>query len=369
MIIKLLLQAIYSGSPLPDDPDFYKKAMEDVQFSSIAPQTFFLLKKQKRLKKTPGFFQAALKKESEQALYQNLLLKKQLDQLLEHFESIGIDVIPLKGSRFAEKYFGHLGARRTGDIDVLVKPMQMEQVVQCISTLGFSPGKEYAPEHFHKVFSKTLPGSPLGVTVEIHWHILRAGTSNLDIGTFWEQARAIEPFHHIKELSPLHTFYMICLHGWNHDMNGWRYFIDIVQLIHELKDQIDYDSFLKLAAEQKTLNRVARTLSIVYHEFPHLEAILPLPQKKDSTFWWNIDHMDLQEQQSESAFRFVTRLNQLMDYDTNKQRLVAAGRMILPDPLYLMPELGEKGKHMPVFIKYMLLYGKRIQRLFKVTHK
>ncbi|WKB35512.1 hypothetical protein QS257_18650 [Terrilactibacillus sp. S3-3] len=84
MVIKLL-QAIYDPeTPLPTtDPEFYKGALEDIQFFGIASQVYYLLKEQNNLDKTPDFFQEALKKEYEEALFNSLLIKSETVKILD----------------------------------------------------------------------------------------------------------------------------------------------------------------------------------------------------------------------------------------------------------------------------------------------
>ena len=55
------------------------------------------------------------------ALYQNIFIKSQTEQLLQLFEERKIDVIPLKGTMFCGKVLSIiLEHRPTSDIDLLV---------------------------------------------------------------------------------------------------------------------------------------------------------------------------------------------------------------------------------------------------------
>ena len=70
-----------------------------------------LFSQQGKLEHTPTYFQQTLNEKYQMALYQNIFIKSQTEQLLQLFEECKIDVIPLKGTMFAEKYFHHLGAQ------------------------------------------------------------------------------------------------------------------------------------------------------------------------------------------------------------------------------------------------------------------
>lgn len=281
-----LIQSLYDGrTSLPKDPDFYTRILEDENFLAILPQVYYLLKQQGRLIQTPPFFRGQLKEKSSETLFKNIFIKNQMAYLLQGFEELGIDVMPLKGALFAEKTFGHLGARATSDIDLLVRLPHLEEAIDCVKSLGFTVEHEWIPSHFHCSFSKPLPDSQIPLTVEIHWDLLKKDTANFDINEFWNQAAPIGSALHIKELSNYHTFYMICLHGWRHNLQSPKYFLDIIQMIDLLHDELDYQALLYDAEAHKTLKRIVRTLSIVYRQYPFLDQTKPFPNKRSTLYW------------------------------------------------------------------------------------
>ena len=94
--------------------------------------------------------------------------------------------------------------------------------------------------------------SNIPLTVELHWNIVKENTANFQIEEMWNDSSTIEGYQHVRELSDLHTFYMICLHGWRHNLDSLKYFIDIIQLIIHLGDKIDYDELEKMTARHQT---------------------------------------------------------------------------------------------------------------------
>lgn len=287
MIISLI-QALYDPRiPIPQDPKIYETIIEDIEFFSISSQIYFLLKQQGKMGDTPTFFQDRLKRSYDESLYLNLFIRNQTEQIYRRFEAEGIPLIPLKGTNFAEKYFGYIGARGTSDIDLLVRREDVEAAIECVKSMGYAIEQERIPGHFHLSFSKSLPLSTVPLTVELHWDLLVEGTSDLNIEEFWNQALPLNPFRYVRELSDYHTFYMICLHGWRHNMSSLKYFIDIIQMIHIVKNKFHYAFLLKNAASHGTLKRISRTLAIVYHYFPHLELIKELPLPKNTRLWWD----------------------------------------------------------------------------------
>ncbi|KRE97064.1 hypothetical protein ASG89_29840 [Paenibacillus sp. Soil766] len=281
-----LIKALYDPqAALPGETKLYENALEEIKRFSIGSQLYALIHQQGKWAQFPTFFQERLKQLCDETRCLNFFIKNQQDQILRQFEASRISVIPLKGVRFAEKYFGHFGARATSDIDVLIQKSDLDTAIDCLKSLGFVIEEMRSPSHFHWSFSKRLPSSPIPLTVELHWNVLVEQTSNINMREFWEHATPFASYQYVKELSVYHTFYMICLHGWSHYMDSPKYYMDIMQLIHRHHKAINFDVLFKDAASHQTLKRLHRTLIKVYVHFPHLGDFkeLPVSYKKASS--------------------------------------------------------------------------------------
>ncbi|NWQ39138.1 nucleotidyltransferase family protein [Bacillus sp. EB106-08-02-XG196] len=353
------VSALYKTQvPLPIDDYYFHKVLREIKHDGIESQVYYLLKQQGILDQTPTFFQAYLKENYDTCLFQNLFIKNQTNMLLRRFEEQGIDVIPLKGVYFAEKYFGHIGARATSDIDLLVRFQDLNQSIESVKALGFSVEEEPISGHFHYSFSKKLPNSPIPLVVELHWGLVKEDTSRFNINNIWRDSKAIGQYSHIRELSHLHCFYMICLHGWRHNLDSMKYFIDIIQMIHQYSDELDYEELFKMAESHQTLKRVTRTLSIVYEQFPHLNHVAKLPFKR-KTFWKHRKVKGLKQYMDFFDYQFFS-------YDTVKHSLIEIRHWILPSKFDLSCELGEIPQGSSISKMYISLYKKRISGLVKV---
>ena len=122
---------------MPKDTSMYEKWLLDEDILAIGPQIYSLLQQQGRLDEVPAFFQEKLKKRFQESFYQNLFIKNQTMEILRTFDERGIEVIPLKGVTFSENYFGHLGARPTSDIDLLINKYDLHRAIECVQKLGF----------------------------------------------------------------------------------------------------------------------------------------------------------------------------------------------------------------------------------------
>lgn len=353
------VSAMYESQvPQPLDDYFFHKVLKDIEHDGIQSQVYFLLNQQGMLTQTPTFFQAYLKEYYDKGLFQNLFIKNQTDILLRRFEEQEIDVIPLKGVYFAEKYFGHIGARATSDIDLLVRFQDLHQAIDSVKALGFSVEEEPIPGHFHCSYSKRLPHSPMPLVVELHWSLVKEETSKFDINEIWSESKTVGQYSYIRELSHFHCFYMICLHGWRHNLDSLKYFIDIIQMIHQYSDELDYQNLFKVAETHQTLKRLTRTLSIVYEQFPHLNNIARLPFKRKTL--WRYNNVKCLKQYLD----FIDY--QFFSYDSVKHSMIEIRHWIWPSIFELSNELGEIQQRSSIIKMYISLYKKRISGLVKV---
>ncbi|WP_226645604.1 nucleotidyltransferase family protein [Mesobacillus subterraneus] len=323
-----LVSALYINEmELPSDEVYYEELLRNQDIESIAPQVYHLLKSQGKFDQVSDFFLQYLKEQYFQTMQLNLFVKHETTQLLDAFQERNMEVIPLKGVGFAEAYFGSLGARKTSDIDLLVKGYDIDVAVELVKQLGFIVEEERIPGHFHCSYSKQLPGSEIPLVVELHWDLLKESTARFNIEEFWQAAKPSGQYSVVKELSNLHVFYMIVLHGWRHNLDSLKYHLDIIQLIQFLKDDVDFRLLINMAEKHQTKKRIIRTLSSVYQEFPFLDDIKPFPYKSDRKY------LELSQKKNGSSFykKYTDYINyQYFSYDTPSHTLKEILATILP---------------------------------------
>lgn len=364
-LINQLIKVLYDRScSLTEDARFYEQAIEEIEASAISSQIYYLLKEQSRLVETPLFFQERLKNKYNEVLHLNLFIKNQTDQILQRFETLQMMVIPLKGVYFAEKYFGHIGARGTSDIDLLVRKEDVERAVYCVKSLGFQIEQEPIPSHFHLNFSKRIPGSVIPLTVEIHWNIVKETTSNFKIEPFWNDAKRFKQYDYVMALSDYHTFYMICLHGWRHNLESPKYFMDILQLIYVLKDSFNYDLLFKEAAADKTRKRLVRTLSIVYESYPLLDKMKEIPIKRKRKLQNNNDRF--YKKRISEYMDFIDY--QFLSYDILQHSLREIYNWLMPGKTEILTQINIVDKKHAYLMNFLYLYKTRFIKALKAFH-
>ncbi|RXZ81468.1 hypothetical protein EBB07_14150 [Paenibacillaceae bacterium] len=278
-----LLQSIYDPAlALPEDEHFYRLALDDINLFSVHSQFYHALHKSGKLGGTPEFFSGHLKRNYEATMYQNLVFRHTEYKVLQKFEEKQIFAIPLKGTRFAERYFGHFAARGTSDIDLLVKPEQLQEAIAAVKGMGFKLDKMI---HNHAVLYRLIEGTHHPLMVELHWTLDKKYCSELKDKPFWEESRPLEAYRYIRELSTQHTFYFIILHSMRHRMESIRFVMDISQILFNAGDEIDFPRLLQQAEGDCTLRRIQIALSIVYNQLPVLQHIKPLPFSPAPAVW------------------------------------------------------------------------------------
>lgn len=277
MIIPFLQALYHLPMRFPQTDEEYQRIMEDIELFVIPSQVHHLLKATGRWEETPSWFQAKLNERTTHATYHNLFMKHKEEELLRLFEQHKSRVIPLKGIQFAQRFFGHFSSRVTSDIDLFVPAAELQQAIALIEVLGYQ--FEIIKDHHARLQKQD------GLMVELHWTLDKLQWSELSTEPFWQNAEKLGDFQYVKQLSTLHTFYFMCLHGARHQMDSIRYVIDLAHLLYTCSDEIDYHALMAQAVRDKTSRRVQAVISIVYGLFPHLHDIHPLPFETIDTHW------------------------------------------------------------------------------------
>jgi len=355
MIKKLITELYKESSSIQIDysVDEYKVLEEDLSYFKLGPYVYSVLKQKRYLDNIPTRFKDSLTIQYQNQLIQNLLIKNQTELVLSTLEEKNIFVIPLKGPLFSDKYFDDFAARASSDIDILVREEQVDETIACIKSLGFKTEEITEEGHFHKTFSKPLPGSSIPLLIEIHWNLLKENTSNLSMDEIWNHAIPITTnYQFVKELSTFYTFYFIILHAWRHNLDSMKHFLDIIQMIHKHANDLDYELLFKTARKHRTLKRVKRTLSIVYQQFPHINHILELPFSKRYASKWQYEVIHGGKVDKRKMYLdFIDY--QFNSYDSIYHRNIALFEWLLPSKFGLEAELQHDR------LNYLQLYKQR----------
>ncbi len=99
-------------------------------------------------------------------------LLEEATSTLSLLETAGIEGLVLKGPAVVERYYGDPTLRPYGDVDVLVRPGELERALSCLEAAGYvlaDRNWEFLVEDLRGQLHLT---SPRGSVLELHWHLV-----------------------------------------------------------------------------------------------------------------------------------------------------------------------------------------------------
>jgi hypothetical protein len=152
----------------------------------------------------PADVLAALRARFDANAVRNMVLARDLAELLQRLSEHGVDAMPIKGPALAISAYGDLALREFGDLDIVVR------------TADFDRARALLASDHHLALAS--PGNR--ITVELHWSLdnLRPG-NRLDGDWVWSNARRVPLLgREIPALSWSALLVYLCVHGAKH---GW----------------------------------------------------------------------------------------------------------------------------------------------------
>ncbi|MHB8836225.1 MAG: nucleotidyltransferase domain-containing protein [Candidatus Methylomirabilia bacterium] len=146
----------------------------------------------------------------------NRVLFASLEQIGAACARRGVALIPLKGAALARRLYGNPGLRPMQDLDLLVKPADVEAAAAVLREAGYvvPPHLDEAAarrEHFHCVFERPARG----IKVELHWSLSEeASLAEPALARLWERSAAGEDG--MRALDPATELVAVAAHAWKH---------------------------------------------------------------------------------------------------------------------------------------------------------
>jgi hypothetical protein len=164
---------------------------------------------------------------------------------LQALRAAGVETLVLKGAALIELAYGDAGARPVGDIDVAVRPSQIETAVEALRGAGIQPTdpdpvRKLAIHHSRAFVDKG------GQEVDLHARVLWLPVLNDEL---WEGAVAVElagvP---TTALCPTDQLLHVCVHGaaWNR-RRPVRWAADACKVMAASSEEIDWERLEAMA--------------------------------------------------------------------------------------------------------------------------
>jgi hypothetical protein len=230
---------------------------------SLAPLLYHSLRPLFAGPAVPQAVQQRLKEAYFLSAARNMRIYRDLLKILRSFNAAGVSVILLKGVHLAEIVYGNIALRPMGDVDLLVKDVDLLRAHEMLVAQGYA-----AP---HSNMGNTLGNLPHYIKtnspiIEIHYNIVGLPFSRrFAVEELWERARpvAIQGVDTLT-LCPEDLLLHLCVHtAIDHGFeNGLMPFFDIARTIDHYRNEIDWNMLLHRAGQWGLRSCVYLVLSL-----------------------------------------------------------------------------------------------------------
>ncbi len=240
-----------------------------------------------------GAIKAPLSAFASAARGHGLLMAGELVRVLDGLRAAGVLAVPFKGPAFAELVGHGAGAREMNDLDIIVRPGEVESAVRALAPLGYTPilpPQALASSWLTRVTSEIgLLGQRDTMLIELHWQLSPA----------WYPApcTVVDVMARLRERAFLHgrvhwpaaeeLFLVHVADALKSCGQGIRWIADLVQILRCHAD-LDWTHVREVAARRGGVNSVRVALAAardVTHatarmlDVPDLALVLPPPAR------------------------------------------------------------------------------------------
>ena len=182
--------------------------------------------------------------------------------LIDMLHDVHVDVIVLKGLSLALSYYEAPALRPMVDVDVLVRPRDLDTTVRTLEAAGWTPRAPLPQNHIRRRREVDLRG-PAGEKLDLHWHLHPAfigpGDGTTDDEQFFARAVPLSVGTATSSmLDPTDLLLHVIVHG---ATTGWRshplWVADAVSIMDRTHD-LDGDRFASLARASNVALPVVR---------------------------------------------------------------------------------------------------------------
>jgi hypothetical protein len=247
------LAGLLRGEPPPTSVE-WDRVVSLARRHGVSPLLYWRLGREARNALVPPGIWETLQNDYYTAVVQGMLRDQEVGRVLAAFNEAGVPVLLLKGVALAHTVYPDPILRTMGDVDIVVREMQVEQGSETLEKLGY----EYQPEPPQRFnpFNTAFTGERSflrrtdrsSMLVELHRVFstieLVRRTMALDLETLWSRAASLEIGTATAFLlSPEDQLMHVCLHISMHGFAHLRGYVDIVHIVGAA--QIDWNVFVE----------------------------------------------------------------------------------------------------------------------------
>jgi hypothetical protein len=358
--------------------DDWDAAVEQARLHGVMPLLFWEIKNRSSQTFLPQARWQELRTSFVNSASRNVLLYRELADILNALQPAGIPVTLLKGVHLAKWVYPEIALRPMTDIDLLLRRDDLPRAASIMQGMGYRFVRAFKLErevrkHQHIPALYQAGKSP----VELHWHIATPGSLlSIEIEGLWARAQPVEvagapALVLSQEDLLLHLVYHLLQEEF---IRGLKRLYDIAALTALCSERLDW-SHLQLRAERWNFRK---SLFLVLHlAYALLNAPVPqsvLEQLRPSDFTPQLDALGRQRVFSVSLSPpelnpNLTRLHRRIPLRAEASRLLS---ILFPYPEYVAAKLslprGSKVVYFyyPVWLKYLARqYGMQFWRVLR----
>jgi hypothetical protein len=184
----------------------------------------------------PGEMRDALRFRSQQAACRALWFTHELTRILDCMNSAGVCVIPHKGPALATLLYGDVAARQFNDLDLLVRPQDVDRARSVLVGLGYRSDSLLRPPEDRSLmrtgYEQVFHGSHGRNLLELQWRILpRFYSIDFDMEQLFVRAKATQfAGRQCRTLSCEDQLLTLCVHAAKHGWTQLSWLRDVAQL-------------------------------------------------------------------------------------------------------------------------------------------
>lgn len=223
---------------------------------------------------------------------QSLHLSSILINILAELRTTGIDPVPLKGPVLAQRLYGDVSRRHSGDLDLLVGQDELMPAIESLSKLGYKlvspkPGlsQKQTDYFFRHKNEYCIYSEKYGLYVELHIGVYNRGLLKTEDGQLFFQHLIPGEFGGIPvmEMNVNNSFLYLAYHGGRHQYYRLFWLRDIAEALEkwDLDHQeiftraqvmgIDRLLVMSLALSNRIFNS---SIPLEYHDYIHNNKII-----------------------------------------------------------------------------------------------
>lgn len=213
---------------------------------------------------------STLKKRYTKIFFDNALRYRNLQPVIRVLNEHSIPFIPLKGIVLAERLYKDVGLRGMCDMDILVKPQDVERTRELVLGLGW---KDKAKAEKSAYMTETLDHQhPYAFvldssTIELHKDLhSQLDTYKINVNECWERAIPIQfnggtAYSFCVEDMLIHLCTHLCRHLIRKGYN-FKHFCDIAELLRTYEDKINWQQLAECSKKYNSFYEVRDVIAV-----------------------------------------------------------------------------------------------------------